>query len=186
MNTAIVTKTDVEKFFNICDDVHMCYMHYRALFELDDHRAVFAMTVPIFLRDISRVLVKNLILEVCKLGDPVCQRGNKNLSIDFLVNYSDFSTAPAEFDLIKHRAKKLKDFIAKLKPARNKLLSHWDRQTVSSDKVLGAADTDEWERFWLDLKAFVAMLCEQYLGGSIPFGGGAYHDARIRVEALRQ
>jgi hypothetical protein len=187
MATAVVTKTDVEKFFVICEDARMCYMHYRALFEPDDHRTVFDATAPIFFRDISLILKKYLILEVCKLGDPACQHGNVNLSIDFFIKCFDFSTAPTEFDQLKHRATKLRPFIRKLKPARNKLLSHSDRLIITSEtRGLGGADTDEWDCFWLDLEAFVEVLCKQYLGGPRPFRDGAYADARILVEALQQ
>jgi hypothetical protein len=171
MTTAVVTKSDVEKLLTICGDARACYMHYRALFEPGNpHHAVFSTTAPVFFGDINLMFVKYLILEVCKLGDPA-----RDLS------------APAQFDELKHRATKLQYFIAKLKPARDKLLSHWDRSTVvSSTGGLGAADTDEWVHFWLDLQGFVAVLCERYLGERVFFCGGANSDAGILIDALRQ
>jgi hypothetical protein len=47
-------------------------------------------------------------------------------------------------------------------------------------------DADEWIGFWLDLQAFVALLCERYLGAPIYFNGGANSDADGLVHILRQ
>jgi hypothetical protein len=186
---AVVTKTDVEKLLTICGDVRAFYMHYRALFEPDNpHRTVFGAAAPIFFGDINLIFVKYIILEVCKLGDPAQDfRGNENLSIDFFVRYSDFSTAPEQSDNLNVRATRIRNFIAKLKPARDKLISHWDRNTVLSGiRGLGGADTDEWVDFWLDLQVFVAILCERYLDQRLYFCGGANSDAHVVVDMLRQ
>jgi hypothetical protein len=164
-------------------------MHYRALFEPGNpHHALFSALAPIFFGDINLMFVKYIILEVCKLGDPVQDfRGNENLSIDFFVNYCDFSNASAQFDHLKYRATRLRNFIAKLKRARDKLISHSDRTTILSGvRGLGAADPDEWTDFWLDLQAFVAFLCERYLGQRIYLNGGANSDAHGLVQILEQ
>jgi hypothetical protein len=189
MPPAVVTKIDVEKLLTICGDARACYMHYRALFEPGNpHHAVFSATSPFFFHDINYMLIKHIILDVCKLGDPASDfRGNENLSIDFFVKCADFAAAPAQFDHLRCRATKLRNFIAKLKPARDKLISHRDRNTVLSGiSGLGGADTDEWVGFWLDLQVFVAILCERYLGQRLYFCGGANSDAHVVVDMLRQ
>ena len=184
-----VTETDVERLLTICGDARAVYMHYRALFEPDNpNHAVFSVIAPFFFRDINLMFVKHVVLEVCKLGDPARDfRGNENLSIDYFVSYSDFSTSPTQFDHLKYRATNLRSFIAKLKPARDKLLSHWDRNAVLSGITgLGSADLDQWTDFWLDLQAFVALLCERYLGQRLYFCGGSNSDADGLVQILRQ
>lgn len=188
MTKAVVTTTDVERLLTICGDVRAIYTHYLTLFEPGNpHRAVFSATAPIFFGDINLVFIKYIILEVCKLGDPAQDfRGSENLSIDFFVTYSDFSTAPEQFDNLKSRAAKLRNFIAKLKPARDKLISHWDRNTVLSGiRGLGGADTDKWVDFWLDLQAFVVILCERYLDQRI-YLNSQFSDAHGLVQILRQ
>lgn len=189
MTRAIATKTDVERLLTICGDARAIYMHYRTLFEPDNpHHTVFSATAPIFFGDINLMFVKYIVLEACKLGDPAEDfRGNENLSVDFFVKHSDFSTASAQFDDLKFRASRLHAFITKLKPARDKSISHLDRATISSGvRGLGGADTDEWNSFWLDLQAFVKILCERYLGEPICFNGGANSDADWLVEMLRR
>jgi hypothetical protein len=184
-----VTKVDVERLLTICGEAHAIYKHYRALFEPDNpHDAVFRAVAPFFFGDINLMFVKYIVLEVCKLGDPACDfRGNENLSIDFFVNCSDFSTFPAQFDQLKCHATKLRSFIMRLKPARDKLISHWDRNAaLLGVRGLGRADTDQWADFWLDLQAFVALLCDRYLGHRLYFCGGANSDADGLVYILRQ
>ena len=102
-----------------------------------------------------------IILEACKLADPARDsRGNVNLSVEFFLNHADFSNDPAGFDKLNNRATKIREFGKKLKPARDKIISHLDRPTAVSDIAgLGAADTAEWNEFWLDVDAFVQLLC---------------------------
>jgi hypothetical protein len=40
--------------------------------------------------------VEDLILQICKITDPEESMGRTNLTIKFLINNSDFSTAPSE------------------------------------------------------------------------------------------
>jgi hypothetical protein len=169
MTAAVVTKADVNVLVNICADMRATYMHYRELFEpqfrlgpfgnaqISDggnpYHSIFSKIAPIFFGDLKLILVKYVILEVCKLADPAGDfRGNENLSVEFFVNHADFSTDPAAFDNLKYRATKLREFGKKLKPARDKLISHSDRKTILSGiKGLGGADTDEWVKYWLDV-----------------------------------
>jgi hypothetical protein len=138
--------------------------------------------------DNNLILVKHIILETSKLADPAQDfRGNENLSIEFFVNHADFSTDQTAFENLKYRATKLRGFGKKLKPARDKLISHSDRMTILSGiKGLGGADADEWNQFWLDVQAFVNILCERYLGQTIYINGGANSDAGRLVETLRR
>jgi hypothetical protein len=164
-------------------------MHYRELFEPNNpHHCIFSTVAPIFLGDINLILVRYIILEVCKLADSVQDyRGSENLSVEFFVNRADFSTDDAAFENLKYRATKLRGFGKKLKPARDKLISHSDRTTIlSGTKGLGGADTAEWNEFWLDVQAFVKILCERYLGQTIYINGGANSDAGRLVETLRR
>ena len=191
MTTAEVTKGDVEKFLTICGDARAFYMHYQALFEPGNpHDTMFSTVAPFFFGDINLMLIIHIVLDACKLGDPAHTFGrkdNENLSIDFFLRYSNFSADQAQYDCLKRRASALQNFIAKLKPARDKLISHWDRKTVLSGiRGLGGADTDEWVHFWLDLQAFVAILCERYLGQRLYFCGGANSDAGQLVDTLRR
>ena len=189
MTAVVVTKADVNVLVNICADMRATYMHYRELFEPDNsHDAIFRNIAPLFFGDINRVLVSYIILEACKLADPARDfRGNKTLSVEFFVNHTDFSNDPTAFDHLKDRASKLRAFGKKLKPARNKLIAHCDRTTILSGiRGLGGADTDEWTEFWLDVQAFVNILCERYLGQTIYINGGAISDAGRLVETLRR
>jgi AbiU2 len=189
MTKAVVTEDDVHAFLNICGDMRAAYMHYRELFEPGDpQHSIFSEISPIFFYDINRILLRYLIVEVCKLADPARDfRRNENLSGEFFLNRADFSTDQAAFDKLKYRGTAIREFGKKLKPARDKLISHSDRTTILRGiKGLGGADTDEWTKFWLNVQDFVKLLCERYLGQTIYINGGANSDAGQLVETLRR
>jgi hypothetical protein len=189
MTTVAVTKDDVNVLLHTCGHIRSTYMHYRALFEPDNpHHDIFDNVAPMFFGDLNTVFVKYLILEVCKLADPAQDfRGNANLSVEFFLHHADLSNDAAAYNMLKYRASRIREFGKKLKPARDKLISHSDRNTILSGiRGLGGATTEEWAELWLDVQAFVALLCERYLGERIYLNGGAFTDAYGLVETLRQ
>jgi len=109
------------------------------------------------------MLIEHLILQICKITDPEGSFGRKNLTITFLVNNSDFSTAPAELERLRGLSDSMHAFRAKIAPARNRLIGHLDRHSVLDGKALGGADKDEWLQFWLDLQAFLHIMDKHYI-----------------------
>lgn len=141
-------------------------------------------TAGIFFGDLNRVLIEYVILQVCKITDPAQDiRKNDNHTIAFLLDHYGLS-GDAKLAAI---AAKLKAFGDKLRPARNKLISHADRATILAQPVLGAATDAEWDEFWLDLQDFICVVRQQVLGGP-PFylcGVGMPSDADGVLKALR-
>jgi hypothetical protein len=56
----------------------------------------------------------------------------------------------------------LENFGKKLRPARDKIISHFDRRTIHDGKPLGGAEPEEWARYWSDLEQFVEILYQRY------------------------
>lgn len=52
----------------------------------------------------------------------------------------------------------------KIKPARNKLVAHADRDAIRKGTPLGYATWQEGDEFWTALKTFVRVLNEKCLG----------------------
>ncbi|MBV9964628.1 MAG: hypothetical protein JO008_02925 [Alphaproteobacteria bacterium] len=175
MDSTAVTEKDVWSFISMCVYARSVYRHYKALFESgSDTGSRFVQVAPICLGDIARVLKEYLILQVCKLTDPDRDhRGNENLSITFFTGSGGVSAALLE------TAAKLRGFGRKLKPARNKIISHFDRETTHAGEPMGGASNDEWNSFWHDLQAFCAELSEEYLGQRIYINAAGQTDAEI-------
>jgi hypothetical protein len=156
-DTAITrSKEDIEIFADHCVFMRSIYLHEKALFETSatDDRDRMSRTANIFFSDLNRVFIEYTILQVCKITDPAADfRKNDNHTIGFLLQHYDFSGETATLKRLNELNDKLLAFRAKLLPARNKIISHSDRNAIRAELALGAASDEEWNKFWLNLRA---------------------------------
>lgn len=186
--SAIVSKKDVIAFGNACVHARSIYMHYRAIYEETEIGAHPLKTVsPFFFGDLNHMLREYIILQVCKLTDPASDaRGNENLTIEFFTADSALGANSEAMLELRKRVEKIRQFRAKLKPARDKIISHYDRASIMKGTPLGGADSDAWTDFWLDLQVFVKVLYDRYVGPSFYMNGVAgMSDAVSLVQVLR-
>jgi AbiU2 len=186
-----VTAHDVESFCNLCVSLRSLFRHFQILFEegADLRRELLQSIAPTFFGDINHLLIEHLILQICKITDREESFGRKNLTVRFLLNNSDFSTAPGELDKLKGLGERMHAFRGKIAPARNKLIGHLDRKSVLDGEELGGADKCDWDRFWLDLQDFVHIMHKHYVDPAGHFylnGIGNLSDADSLVKALRE
>lgn len=160
-----ITETDIRIFRTQSVYARAIFVHYRHLFESGaDNAALLTTTAPIFFGDLCRALRAQIILEVCKLTDPAgSRRENENLTIELFVTRLDTKDIGVA-NRLKEVSEQLHLFRKKIKPARDKLISHSDRASIRSGKPLGGVDIDAWDQFWQDLDLFVNILSCQYLG----------------------
>ena len=121
-----VTNDDVNRLVNILGFVRSAYMHHRALFSPEIIRTgpIYTAVAPLLFGDLNSILIRCVLLEVCKLTDPATDfRGNENLSVAFFVKYSNFGDNSSGLIELKYRSDKMTSFGNKLKPARDKSTS---------------------------------------------------------------
>ena len=165
-----VSKSDVSAFCDVCVPMRSIWQHFHILFEGADLQGKHLQSIaPIFFGDINSLLKEHLILQICKITDPEESKGRKNLTVDFLINQSDFSTAADKLDKLKKLRNNINTFRAKILPARNKLIGHLDRESVLNGQPLGAADPSEWNQFWLDLQDFLYIMHKHYVDSNGEF-----------------
>jgi hypothetical protein len=186
-----VSKDDVEAFCNFCVFLRSIFRHSQVLFEEggDLRRELLQSVSHTFFNDMNHLLIEHLILMICKITDREETFRHKNLTVEFLINNADFSTAPSELDTLKQLADSMHTFRAKIVPARNKLIGHLDRLSVLEGKALGGVDTSEWNQFWLDLQDFLYIFHKHYIdprGGFYLNGVGYLSDADSLVKALKE
>src|SRR5262249_21120047 len=71
--------------------------------------------------------------------------------------------------------------------ARNKLISHLDRDSILAGHLLGAATDQEWGQFWLDLQDFIYIVHRKVIGSSFYLNGEAGRsDAGDLLKALKR
>jgi hypothetical protein len=89
-------------------------------------------------------------------------------------------------DRLRPVSTRLQEFRKKVKPARDKLASHMDLATTRRKESVGAVDSDSWNRFWLDLDAFVYILSCQYLNEAVHINAVSNQsDVPALIAALR-
>jgi hypothetical protein len=161
-----INKDDVAIFADYAVYVRSVYMHGRTLYETadDPDKAIMERTAPVFFGDLNKVLIEYVILQVCKITDPARDvRGNENHTTGFFVAAADLSSEPEKRRRLTELHASMQGLREKLKPARDKVISHLDRNAALSKMILGAASKDEWSQFWRDLDEFVAILHETHV-----------------------
>jgi hypothetical protein len=180
---------DIETFANYCVFMRSIYLHTRELFETSsiEDRSLMQRTAGTFFGDLNRVLNEYVILQVCKITDPAHDnRNNDNHTIAFLLEHYDFSSEPSTLQLLQDLQARMRAFRQKLLPARNKLISHLDRDAILAGGALGAATDQEWDQFWLDLEKFIYIVHRKIVGSPFQLRGVAgLSDASGLLKALR-
>jgi len=182
-------REDLEIFRDHCVFMWSVYRHSKVLFEhnSDDDRARMERTASIFFGDICRILHEYVILQVCKITDPPRSLGKKdNHTVDFLLERYGTGDDPEAKRQLDVRRDRLMAFRAKVLPARNKFISHSDRDAIMAGQSLGGMPDAEWEYFWSDLERLVGILHEKVLGSPLRFlEVGMASDADGLLKALR-
>jgi transcriptional regulator with XRE-family HTH domain len=188
--TPHVSAADVDAFSQFCVSLRSFWRHYQIVFEGTDlQRELLQSVAHTFFGDLNALLIEHLILQICKITDPEESMGRKNLTIKFLLNNSDFSSAPGELDKLKQLSDSMHGFRAKIVPARNRLIGHLDRESVLLGQPLGGADKSEWNQFWLDLQDFLYIVRKHYIDPRGHFylnGIASLSDADSLVKALKE
>lgn len=189
MVAAASPSEDIAVFANNCVFMRSIYLHGQILFEAssDKDKARMAQAASTFFGDINRMIVEYMILQVCKITDPARDfRKNDNHTIAFLLQHYDFSADPAKAQRLAQLDGRLQAFRQKLLPARNKLISHADRDAILAGHALGGASQSEWNQFWLDLQDVVCIIYEKVFGTPFYVNGVAMlSDAEGLLKALK-
>jgi len=173
-------KEIVERF---CGHVHWLIIvrhTYKVLFEDEQRRCQTLMekTASSFFADLNKILHEYLLLECAKITDWATTLGNDNFTVDQLLENICWPTdkviveklisLPNENKDIQKELTSLqaitKEFRTYIKPARNKLLAHLDREAVLSGLPLGEFPEGEDKRFFEALQKICNITHEACFG----------------------
>ncbi len=186
----MVTADEVKTVTRYCVHLRSVWRHYQILFEEGGlRRKLLHRIAPVFFGDLNQVLIEQLVLQICKLTDCEKTIGRNNLTVDYLVNNADFSDTPDELVKIKTLRDSIHQFRSTILPARNRLISHMDRDAVMAGVSLGAASEADWLRFWEDLDEFLYIVHGRFVdpGGHFRLNDvGMISDADSAVKALKE
>ena len=185
----IATKEDVQAFANSCVFLRSQWAHFTTLFEGSDlKREMLETTAPTFFPDLNQLFLEHLVLHICRLTDEAQSMGRKNLTVKFLIEHTDWSTAPDTLAKLKPISDSIHNFRKRILPARKRFIAHHDLSAVRLGQSLGAASDAEWKQFWLDLEDFLELLFRHHVDPNLPFswnGVAGMSDADSLLTALR-
>ena len=74
-----VTKEDVDALTDDCLRLRAIWHHYQTLFEYSQlRRELLDNVAGTFFRDINLILIGQMILQICRITDPIQMRGRKS------------------------------------------------------------------------------------------------------------
>ena len=154
---------DAESFCNTCQWVYNCWAFHVNLFHnvpsnldsLSQEASYEFNETPygICLFHLQEVSLKFVILEISKLHDPPTQGKYKNLSIELFEKHVSW-TKGEEIEVAKIIAE-LSPSAKKIKPARDKIIAHNDREIIVTEKDLDGFFEGEDDRYF----EFLGKLC---------------------------
>ncbi len=109
-----------------------------------------------FFHDLNRMMVEYLILLICRLTDPPETAGKTNLTIPWMTKaICEDHCLGQDIKLEIQRLEKcILDYRTLLKPARNKIVSHIDRETYVFQRVIGGHSEKEMRNFFDNLSKY--------------------------------
>jgi AbiU2 len=178
---------EVEDFSGHCAYIRSVYILATRIWRdsTENERTMMEGIAPSFFLDLGQVLAEYVILAACRITDPAEDGKDENLTIETFINsFPADSQTSKQLDELRQRMEQLRK---KIRPARNKLIAHADRDAIREGKPLGEASWKEWDEFWAALKNFVRILNEKTIGKPYEIDiAGVYGDAEMLVKSLQQ
>ena len=175
---------DFSIFRDHCIELRQSYNTYTDLFN-KDNESLLTNVAPTFFSEIAAIMQRDWILQACKIMDKAEMHGKENITID-LINkqLANQSLSSSEIDKISNELIKYGN---KLKPARNKRLAHYDRESQINSVVLGETTEKELNEFLINIQAYCDGVGNAIGIGPLDFtGSGCEGDVLDFLKYLRK
>lgn len=175
-----------EKFREQCIWTRTCLNTYWALFESGpEPYQLMERNAPTFFRELKLILIEYLLLQVSKHLDPKQSNGRTNLTVAYLD--SELGRAKRMTPEIERLSHELAQYRPLIKDARNRLLSHTDRDTVLSNHRFPAHTEEEVTKFFENLQQYCDAVGEAVGSGPLDFRATpATGDVHDLLQCLRR
>lgn len=170
-----------KKFCELCDWTYQAWVTHKVLFDSNPNPENSIGRSPYFTDRLAIITQEYALQQIARLHDPWCQRDSVNLTISYIVENGCWGNDKTRIDEI---ASKLNDLYETIKPARNKILSHNDRDVLLQDAALGSFTEGDDDRYFEDLQCLVNEVHQRWIGGPFPFNDLAKADALEFIDLL--
>ena len=178
-----VDKKAAITFCQLCDWTYQAWITHKCLFDANPTPHNNMGRSPYFARRLAAITQEYALQQIAKLHDP-WKRGNAtNLTIDYIVERGAWGTQKPVVQEIAAKLAKLHQLIL---PARNKILSHHDLDTATSNTTLGSFSAGDDDSYFASLQELVDAVHDRWVGGPYPFDDLAEADAREFLQLLER
>lgn len=140
---------------------------------------------PLFFADLNHILLEYWVLLVCRLTDPAQTMGRENLTAqNLLASLNTLELLTAE---IQAEAAELQKYRDLLNNARNRVVSHADKETFLNPALLGEHSEPQVAEFLKHLQLFNDLVGQALGEGPLDFSGtSAPGDVYDLLHALKK
>lgn len=168
----------VEQFYGLCNRAYKDWRIHKILFD-DNPRKKELETSVAGLVHFSVLSQESFLLQIAKLHDPVIVQGHITLGIEYMVRYGGWDKS-TETKLQAFQLQ-LNELDKKIRPARNKILSHNDLESILNGGIVGDFPDGMDDKYFKTLQEFVDVIHDSVIGGPMPFSEDA---GRVANELL--
>ncbi len=174
----------VKEFCNLCNRAHELWLNHLELFDNNPrHTELMKSIASCELKRLSVISQEYSLLQIIKLHDKAVMNGNINLGIDYVLTFGGWSDSVR--DSLEALKKELDDFASQLHGVRNKILSHYDLQTILAGAPLGMFADGSAEKYFEALQEFVNIVHNQVVGGPYPFCNLVVNDIAYFLRTIK-
>ena len=176
--TQALSRALLDKLWDQCNWAHEIWTLRRALIDGNRRKRTLEEGPHIdFIAATGNALQEYVLLQIAKLHDPAVMSGRVCLTLKYVVEYGGWNQATQR--KLRTLKKRLDDFQDRIRPARNRLISHNDLATVLNGQRLGTFEAGADQRYFKTLNSFMSSAYQGAVGGPCaPF-------ATLKTEAQR-
>ena len=162
----------VDAFYDVCNRAYKDWRIHKILFVDNARKKELETSMAGHpLEHFSILSQESILLQIAKLHDPALQQGQITLGVEYMVRFGGWDEITgAKLQELKGR---LDDLAKKVRPARHKILSHNDLETILSNATLGAFPDGEDDKYFKTLQEFVDVISNSVIGEPLPFSEDA-------------
>ena len=165
---AALSQQVISEFCDICNWAYKAWLFHITLFDENPRATELRKSNAAAALELLHTITHEYsLLQISKLHDHADTAGQLNLSIDYILSHGEWP------DTVLYRLKALADLLNKfatgLRPARNKILSHTDLNTIVRHTVLGEFPQGEDRQYFSNLLEFANIVHNEACGGPCVF-----------------
>lgn len=171
----LIDETDVDRFFDICDDLHTTWL---AVSAIEENHGYLESDNAQIIDFIHSTLNESIVLGIGRLEDKEFYEKKDltryNLSIKFFENRENWPPPKKEnkglFSDLHRITESLRENSKHLEDARNRFVAHNDRESHRKGEALGKSTRETYEAYFSLLQEFTSILKREFYGTSeFPF-----------------